>query len=162
MMIIMHTYATQEQIDSVVEIVKANGLRAHLSTGEERTIIGAIGDGRVVDKEQFLYLPGVDRVVPISRPYKLASREFSPSNTIFPIDGVGIGGDQVLIIAGPCSVESREQLLEIAHAVQRGRRARPARRGVQAAHLALLPSRGWARRGWSCWRRRAKRRACPS
>ena len=78
MMIIMHTYATQEQIDSVVEIVKANGLRAHLSTGEERTIIGAIGDGRVVDKEQFLFLPGVDRVVPISRPYKLASREFSP------------------------------------------------------------------------------------
>jgi 3-deoxy-7-phosphoheptulonate synthase len=118
MMIIMHTYATQEQIDSVVEIVRANGLRAHLSTGEERTIIGAIGDGRVVDKEQFLYLPGVDRVVPISRPYKLASREFSPGNTIFPIDGVGIGGDQVLIIAGPCSVESRSQLLEIAHAVK--------------------------------------------
>jgi 3-deoxy-7-phosphoheptulonate synthase len=57
-------------------------------------------------------------VVPISRPYKLASREFSPSNTIFPIDGVGIGGDQVLIIAGPCSVESRGQLLEIAHAVR--------------------------------------------
>jgi 3-deoxy-7-phosphoheptulonate synthase len=118
MMIIMHTYATQEEIDAVVGVVRSSGLRAHLSTGEERTIIGAIGDGRVIDKEQFLYLPGVDRVVPISRPYKLASREFSPNNTVFPIDGVGIGGDQVLIIAGPCSVESRTQLLEIAHAVR--------------------------------------------
>ncbi len=117
MMIIMQAYATQEQIDSVVEIVRNNGLKAHLSTGEERTIIGAIGDGRVVDKEQFLYLPGVDRVMPISRPYKLASREFSPDNTIFPIDGVEIGGDEVVIIAGPCAVESRSQLLEIAQAV---------------------------------------------
>ncbi len=118
MMIIMQTNATQKEIEAVVAAVQANGLRAHLSRGEERTIIGAIGDGRPVIKEQFLILPGVDRVVPISRPYKLASREFSPENSVFSLDGVQIGGDQVVIIAGPCAVENRSQLLEIAMAVR--------------------------------------------
>ncbi|HSF80216.1 MAG TPA: 3-deoxy-7-phosphoheptulonate synthase [Anaerolineales bacterium] len=118
MMIIMRTTATQEQIDEVVKIVKANGLRAHLSTGDERTVIGAIGDGRPVQKDQFFHLPGVDRVVPISRPYKLASREFSPTNSVFSLDGVSIGGNKIVIIAGPCSVESRSQLMETAYAVR--------------------------------------------
>jgi len=118
MMIIMRTNATQAQIEEVVRIVQANGLRAHLSTGDERTVIGAIGDGRPVQKDQFFHLPGVDRVVPISRPYKLASREFSPANSVFTLDGVKIGGDKIVIVAGPCSVESRSQLLETAHAVR--------------------------------------------
>lgn len=118
MMIIMRADATQEEISGIVERVEANGLRAHLSRGEERTIIGAIGDGRPVNRDQFLILPGVDRIVPISRPYKIASREFSPHNTVFPLDGVDIGGEGVVIIAGPCSVESREQTLEIAQAVK--------------------------------------------
>jgi 3-deoxy-7-phosphoheptulonate synthase len=118
MMIIMRTNATQEQISSVVERVEMNGLRAHLSSGTERTVIGAIGDGRPIQLDQFLYLPGVDRVVPITRPYKIASREFRPENSIFPIDGVKIGGDDIVIIAGPCSVESRSQFLETAYAVR--------------------------------------------
>jgi 3-deoxy-7-phosphoheptulonate synthase len=118
MMIIMRTDANPEQIEHVVERVQHFGLRAHLSTGEERTVIGAIGDGRPVDKDLFLYLPGVDRVVPITRPYKLASREFRPHNTIFPVNGIQVGSDQILIIAGPCSVESRTQLLETALAVK--------------------------------------------
>jgi len=118
MMIIMLTDATPDQIDHVVERVENFGLRAHLSTGEERTVIGAIGDGRPVDKDIFLYLPGVDRVVPITRPYKLASREFRPQNTLIPVNGVNVGSDQILIIAGPCSVESRNQLLETALAVR--------------------------------------------
>jgi 3-deoxy-7-phosphoheptulonate synthase len=118
MMIIMRTDATPDQIDHVVERVENFGLRAHLSTGEERTVIGAIGDGRPVDKDIFLYLPGVDRVVPITRPYKLASREFRPQNTLIPVNGVNVGSDQILIIAGPCSVESRNQLLETALAVR--------------------------------------------
>lgn len=118
MMIIMRSNATEEEIRNVVRLVQANGLGAHLSQGEERTVIGAIGDGRPVDKDQFLYMPGVDRIVPISRPFKLASREFSPENSVFPINGVRIGGDEVVIIAGPCAVESREQILEIAHAVR--------------------------------------------
>ncbi len=118
MMIIMRTNATQEQITMVVERVEMNGLRAHLSSGTERTVIGAIGDGRPVQPDQFLYLPGVDRVVPITRPYKLASREFRPENSIFPIDGVDIGGEGIIVIAGPCSVESRSQFLETAFAVK--------------------------------------------
>jgi 3-deoxy-7-phosphoheptulonate synthase len=118
MMIIMRSDATQKQISTVVERVEASGLHAHLSQGVERTVIGVVGDHRWLVSGQFVHLPGVDRVVPISRPYKLSSREFCPDNSVFPLDGVGIGGKEVLIIAGPCSVESRSQLLEAAHAVR--------------------------------------------
>jgi 3-deoxy-7-phosphoheptulonate synthase len=117
MMIIMRANATQNQIDAVIDILQTNGLRAHLSVGEERTVIGAIGDGRPVNTTPFAYLPGVDRIVPISRPYKLASREFIPANSHFTLDGVNIGGSGVVIIAGPCAVESRSQLMETAWAV---------------------------------------------
>jgi 3-deoxy-7-phosphoheptulonate synthase len=118
MMIIMHTDATQKQITTVVERVEVNGLRAHLSQGEERTVIGVVGDGRMIFKDQFLHLPGVDRVIPISRPYKLASREFIPENSLFRLDGVNVGENGIVMIAGPCSVESRTQLLETAYAVR--------------------------------------------
>jgi len=118
MLIIMRTDANQDEISAIVERVEANGLSAHLSRGTERTIIGAIGDGRPVNRDQFVQLPGVDRVVPISRPYKLASREFRAENSIFPLDGVKVGSDEVVIIAGPCSVESRSQLMETAQAVR--------------------------------------------
>ena len=118
MMIIMRIDATQIEITHVIERVEMNGLRAHVSTGAERTVIGAIGDGRPVDKDQFTLLPGVDRIVPISRPYKLASREFRPENSVFPLDGVHVGGNDIIIIAGPCSVEDRSQLLETAIAVR--------------------------------------------
>lgn len=118
MMIIMRTDATKDQIGKVIRRIEDYGLGAHLSEGEERTVIGAIGDGRPVQMELFLHLPGVDRVVPISRPYKLTSREFRPDNTVIPINGVLTGSNQVLIIAGPCSVESREQLIETAIAVR--------------------------------------------
>ena len=120
MLIIMRTDASQKEITAVIDRVEAAGLRAHVSTGEERTVIGAIGDGRSAygHKDQFIFLSGVDRIVPISRPYKLASREFRPENSIFNLDGVRIGGDSIVVIAGPCSVESRSQLLEVAHAVR--------------------------------------------
>lgn len=118
MLIIMHVGAHQNEITAVKKRVEELGLQAHLSQGEERCIIGAIGEIRGIDKDQFLYMPGVDRVVPISQPYKLASREFRPKNSIFPINGIEIGDKNVVIIAGPCSVESRSQLLETAHAVR--------------------------------------------
>jgi 3-deoxy-7-phosphoheptulonate synthase len=118
MMIIMRTDASQEQINTVVERVKNFGLNAHLSQGEERTIIGVVGDGRPVGYDVFQVMLGVDRVVPISRPYKLSSREFIPQNSTFSLDGSSIGGEGVVIIAGPCSVENRSQLLEIACAVR--------------------------------------------
>ena len=120
MLIIMHVDASNEEINHVVEQIEALSLKAHLSRGEERVIIGAIGEGtRAIQfLDVFRILPGVDRVMPISRPYKLASREFSNQNTHFPLDGVEIGSDGVVIMAGPCAVESRTQLLEVALAVK--------------------------------------------
>lgn len=118
MMIIMRTDATKVEISSVVERVERHGLHAHLSTGEERTVIGIVGDSRLIIQEQFVHLPGVDRVIPISRPYKLASREFIPQDSKFPLNGINIGENGVVLIAGPCSVENRTQLLETAHAVR--------------------------------------------
>jgi 3-deoxy-7-phosphoheptulonate synthase len=120
MLIIMQVRATSEEVDNVVHRVESLGLKAHLSLGEERVIIGAIGEGReaLEHLQEFTAMIGVDRVMPISRPYKLASREFSPQDTIFPLDGVHIGGEEIIIIAGPCAVESRSQMLEIALAVK--------------------------------------------
>ncbi|GAB4529501.1 MAG: 3-deoxy-7-phosphoheptulonate synthase [Anaerolineales bacterium] len=118
MMIITQHTATQEEISAIVTHIENKGLHAHLSRGEERTVIGIVGDVRRLIPDQLIRLPGVERVMPISRPYKLASREFIPHNSVFPVDGVTIGGDELLIIAGPCSVESRSQLLETAHAVR--------------------------------------------
>ncbi len=118
MMIIMNIGASEEQIQTVLNRVEANGFKVHVSRGEERTVIGVLGSEPFKIHEQLVYLPGIDRIVPISRPYKIASRELVPQNTVFPLDGVSVGGDQVLIIAGPCAVESRSQLLETAQAIK--------------------------------------------
>jgi 3-deoxy-7-phosphoheptulonate synthase len=118
MMIVMRANATQREIKVVVDRVKKCGADAHLSEGEERTIIGVVGDVRTIPRDEFLQMPSVDRIIPISRPYKIASREFHPWNSEVPLDGIKFGGPEVVIIAGPCSVESREQLLETAHAVR--------------------------------------------
>jgi len=118
MMIVMRANATQREIKVVVDRVKNYGADAHLSEGEERTIIGVVGDVRSIPRDEFLQMPSVDRIIPISRPYKIASREFHPWNSEVPLDGIKFGGPEVVIIAGPCSVESRDQLLETAHAVR--------------------------------------------
>lgn len=118
MMIIMKNDATQSDISNVVERAERMGLSAHLSRGAERTVIGVIGDTRPVVRDQFQRLPGVSNVVPITRPYKLSSREFNPENTQFALDGVTVGSNEIVVIAGPCSVESRSQIMEVAHAIR--------------------------------------------
>jgi 3-deoxy-7-phosphoheptulonate synthase len=120
MLIVMRVGAADQEITDVITKIETLGLKAHVSKGEERTVIGAVGEGTVAYQYQPLFsvMPGVDRIVPISRPYKLASREFSPHNTVFPLNGIHIGGPGIVIMAGPCSVEGRSQLLEIAHAVK--------------------------------------------
>src|SRR5512133_3561279 len=118
MMIIMQANATPQQVEHVIEHIKAAGLAVHLSQGVEATIIGAIGETHNIPTEQFEVRDGVDAVKRITQPYKLASRQFHPENSIFPLDGFTVGGDEIAIIAGPCAVESRTQLLEIAHAVR--------------------------------------------
>jgi len=118
MMIIMNMGASEEQIQTVINLVEANGFKAHVSHGEERTVIGVLGSEPFKIHEQLIYMPGVDRIVPISRPFKIASRELVSQNTIFPLDGFSVGGNQVVIIAGPCAVESRGQLMETALAIK--------------------------------------------
>ncbi len=118
MIIIMKHGATAAQIANVSARVEQMGCQVHLSEGEERTIIGVIGNGRPIDHEQIERMSGVERTVPVLRPFKLASREFHPQNSVFPINGVSIGGAQVIVMAGPCAVESADQLMETAHAVK--------------------------------------------
>jgi 3-deoxy-7-phosphoheptulonate synthase len=116
--IIMKTNATEDEIDQVVQRVESYGAQPHLSRGREHTLIGIVGDVRQVNRDEFKLMSCVDRVISISRPYKLASREFSEQDTAVPLNGIQIGTDEIVIIAGPCSVESRSQILEIAHAVR--------------------------------------------
>ena len=118
MMIIMSMEATPEQVAFVNQRVLELGFTPHPITGEERSVIAVVGNNPIELQDQFAILPGVDRIMPISRPYKLASREVQPENTVFPLDGFDIGGEKIVIMAGPCSVESRQQLLETAHAVK--------------------------------------------
>jgi 3-deoxy-7-phosphoheptulonate synthase len=118
MIIIMRMGAAQEEIQNVVQHVNELGFRTHLSQGEERTIIGVIGDERPVDKDALARIQGVERIVPILRPFKLASRDFQPHDTQIKINGHIIGGQQLTIIAGPCAVESREQIVETAQLVK--------------------------------------------
>jgi 3-deoxy-7-phosphoheptulonate synthase len=118
MMIVMKAEATEEQIDAVVERVESVGCSAHVSKGEVLTVIGAIGDR---DKVQGLGLdgaPGVDHLVPILKPYKLASAQFRKGErTVLEIDGRRVGGEHFALIAGPCTVESRDQTLDVARCV---------------------------------------------
>jgi 3-deoxy-7-phosphoheptulonate synthase len=118
MMIIMRTSATKAEVNHVIDRVKSFELDAHLSDGAERTVIGVVGDGRPVEPTAFIRLPGVDNIVPISKPYKLASREFYPKDSLVPIGEHLVGNGSRIIIGGPCAVESREQLMETAKAVK--------------------------------------------
>jgi 3-deoxy-7-phosphoheptulonate synthase len=118
MMIIMHNNATPQQVELVIAQVKAAGLAVHLSQGIEATIIGAIGETHNIPTEQFEVLDGVDIVKRITQPFKLASRQFHPEDTVFELGGLRVGGDELVIIAGPCSVESRSQIIETALAVK--------------------------------------------
>jgi 3-deoxy-7-phosphoheptulonate synthase len=114
----LRSHATEEEIQSVVRRIKELGLTPLLSQGTEKTVIGVIGDDRIVRRENFALLPGVDEVIPILKPYKLASREFRPNDTVVDVAGSKIGGHELVVIAGPCSVENEEQLLETATRVR--------------------------------------------
>ena len=113
----MSAQATEEQVDSVVSRVKEIGLMPELSRGEERTLIGVIGGNAYAYREAFAHLPGIHEIIPITKPFKLASREFRQQDSIVDVGGVRIGGEPVVVMAGPCSVESEDQLLQTARFV---------------------------------------------
>ncbi len=119
MMIVMKEGASQEEIDAVVRRVESVGAQAHLSQGELMTVIGAIGDRERVANLELDGFPGVDHMVPITKPYKLASTQFRKGErTIIDVGGRKIGGPHFMTIAGPCTVEGREMMLESARAVK--------------------------------------------
>ncbi|MDD4237769.1 MAG: 3-deoxy-7-phosphoheptulonate synthase [Desulfotomaculaceae bacterium] len=114
MIVIMRHRATDDEIEAVVLRLERIGFQTHLSRGVERTIIGAIGDKTPLGDLGLGAMPSVERVVPILQPYKLASRIFQEEGTVIRVGGLEIGGDTIHVIAGPCAVESREQLMEAA------------------------------------------------
>ena len=119
MIIITRYDITDEELDHIRERVEAAGLHTHLSRGERRTIIGCIGDEAKLQEVPLRSLPGVEQVLPVLKPYKLASKEFAANNTIVRVGAnASIGSDVLTVIAGPCSVENRTMLHETAHAVQ--------------------------------------------
>jgi 3-deoxy-7-phosphoheptulonate synthase len=110
MIIVMNNGATEEQIDGVVKKIKESGLDVNISRGTERTVIGAIGDERKLDQELIDALPGVEQSMHIVKPYKIVAREWHKQDSIIDINGIKLGGNQVQIIAGPCSVETQPQM----------------------------------------------------
>jgi 3-deoxy-7-phosphoheptulonate synthase len=118
MVVIMHETATEGEVAHVVARVEEIGASAHVSTGERVTIIGVIGDREAITQLPLEAMPGVDRVVAILRPYKLVSREFQQRDTVIDVRGARIGGGHFAIIAGPCSVETSEQVMAAARAVK--------------------------------------------
>ena len=118
MIIVMKPTATRENIENVVRKIENSGLRTHLSTGEEVTIVGVIGDKKLIANLEVNMLEGVDKSVRITEKYKLVSRDFHPADTIVDVDGVKIGGTEIVVMAGPCAVESLEQLRESARLVK--------------------------------------------
>ena len=118
MIIVLKPNTSKENIKRVEDMVRAKGLEAHTVAGEDLTIIGCIGDTVKIDARLFEIDDSVEKVMHVQEPYKLANRAFHPDDTIVDVAGVKIGGGHMAMIAGPCSVESEEQVIEIAKAVK--------------------------------------------
>jgi 3-deoxy-7-phosphoheptulonate synthase len=118
MIIVMKPNYTPQQLENVIAVVKKYGLTPHITYGVETAIVAAVGEFHVPSLDPFEVLEGVESVKRISQPFKLGSRQVHPENSVFPIDGFKVGGNDIVLIAGPCSVESRSQILETAQAVR--------------------------------------------
>ena len=120
MIIVLKPGADPRVVERVVERIERLGLQAHVSRGEFRTIVGAIGPEEKLEVEPLAAIPGVESVLPVLKPYKLASREFHPEDSVVQVGDVRIGGSDLAVISGPCSVESEAQTMAIAGAVKAG------------------------------------------
>lgn len=119
MIIVLKSGSTQSDVDYISEKLNEKGLKVHVSQGEERTIIGAIGDERILREAALAAYPAVEKVLPILKPFKLASRDFHKEDTRITVGDAVIGSDEISVIAGPCSVETQEGLLEVARSVKK-------------------------------------------
>jgi 3-deoxy-7-phosphoheptulonate synthase len=118
MLVVMKPHAAEEEIAAVVEKIRSLGLTPHPIPGAQRVAIGVTGNKVGLDPAQFETMPGVADAIRVSQPFKLVSREVKEEDTVIDVGGVPLGGNALAIMAGPCSVESREQILEVAHAVK--------------------------------------------
>jgi 3-deoxy-7-phosphoheptulonate synthase len=118
MIVVTSNKVAEERIAEIVHVIEKHGMQAHISKGEDRTIIGIIGKADPVLAEHLRQMSGVEQVVKISKSYKLASRDFHPANTVIKIKDVEIGGDELVVMGGPCAVETPEQIDEIARLVK--------------------------------------------
>jgi 3-deoxy-7-phosphoheptulonate synthase len=118
MIVVMRARCSQDEIGGVIKRVEESGLKTHISQGVDYTVIGVVGQTFPELRDMLSLLPGVEEVIPVSKPYKLASREFHPQDTTVKVNGVAIGGGEIVIMAGPCAVENEEQLLATAQAVK--------------------------------------------
>src|SRR5438046_3108184 len=120
MIIVLKPEATEREIDHILDRLRELGLKSHISKGQERTIIGVIGDDRILQNQTLIGCQGVESVTPIVAPWKLVSREFKKDNTVIDVGGVKVGGKKLVIMAGPCAVEKLELTVGIAHEVKAG------------------------------------------
>ena len=119
MIIVFKPRATENDVNRIIAKVERMGLKTHLSKGEMSTIVGLVGDTTRVDPKQFEVDECVERIMKVSEPYKLANRAFHPEDSIIDVSGVKVGGNNLTLIAGPCSVESKEQVIEIARSIKK-------------------------------------------
>ena len=118
MIVVMKIDSGEKEINGLLERLTKEGFTGHLSRGVERTVIGVVGRTYPELRDMLELLPGVEEVIPITKPYKLSSKEFQPQDTTIKVGDLNIGGEEVVVIAGPCAVETEEQVLETAHAVK--------------------------------------------
>ena len=154
MIVVMRIGSSQEEIRRVIARIEVGGLKAQISQGIVQTVIGVLGKPFPELRDALELLPGVEQVIPVSKPYKLASREFHPQDTIVKLNGLTIGGNGVVVMAGPCAVESEEQIFSTARAVKaagatvlRGGAFKPRTspyqfRGLGESGLAILAQAG--------------------
>jgi 3-deoxy-7-phosphoheptulonate synthase len=120
MILVLKKDVTEEMVDQIIHRVEKLGLAVHISRGVERTIIGVIGDEDILRAHPMDSFPGVEKILPILKPYKLCSREFRQENTVVNVDGEEVGGRRLAIMAGPCTVENRDSLFTTAEEVKKG------------------------------------------
>jgi 3-deoxy-7-phosphoheptulonate synthase len=119
MLVVMKKSATRDEIDQVLAAIEKRGFTARAIPGGDRMAIGILNNQGNTNTSPFLVLPGVNDVIPVTRPYKLVSRETQPHDSVFKVGGVEVGGGALTVIAGPCAIESEDQSLRIAHAVKK-------------------------------------------
>ena len=157
MIIVLKQGTTQQEIDTVTNAVVARGVSVSPIVGTEMTILGLTGDTSRIDPDQLESFHCVERIMKVAEPFKKANRAFHPAPSEIKIGNTVVGGKKLAIMAGPCSVESNEQITAVAQAVKdagavvRSSRARP-----------RTPSKDWHTKGWTCSATRASRPGCPS